>query len=178
MLAGIRSPVRQLAYFVPDIDEAARQHSAVFGSGPFFAARHIALKSSFYRGERHPFDHSSAYGQWGDVMVEFLQQNGDGPSACHDLFPVGSGRYGLHHAAMIVEDIDTAIEQFEADGFALAQDCVTEGGTRFAFVDTSAALGHMIELYEPTTVLVGFYDMVRGAAQDWDGSAPIRELGA
>ena len=174
---AVHLPVRQIAYFVPDIEAAAREHGKLFGSGPYFIARHVRLVSSFHRGIRQPFDHSSAYGQWGDVMIEFLQQHGDGPSACHDLYPAGSGRYGLHHTSAFVDDIDTAIEHFEQQGMALAQDCVTEGGTRFSFVDASTTLGHMIELYEPTPLLLGFYDTVREAAQGWNGSDPIRELG-
>lgn len=169
--------VRQLAYFVPDIEKAAREHSAIFGSGPYFIARHVKLVSSAHRGVRADFDHSSAYGQWGDVMVEFLTQHNDAPSACHDLFPRGSGRFGLHHMAVFVEDIDTAIEQFEQSGIRLAQDSVVAGGTRFAFVDASTNLGHMIELYEPSERIVGFYAMVRQAADGWDGQDVIRELG-
>ena len=60
---------------------------------------------------------------------------------------------------------------------ALAQLSTTAGGTEFAFVDAVAALGHMIELYEPRPQLTGFYAMVDGAAAGWDGSEPLRELG-
>jgi len=35
----------------------------------------------------------------------------------------------------------------------------------------------MIELYEPTPGLTGFYAMVAAAAEGWDGADPIRELG-
>ena len=39
--------------------------------------RHVALASSVHRGVERPFDHSSAYGQWGGVMVELVQQRRD-----------------------------------------------------------------------------------------------------
>lgn len=170
-------PIRQVAYFVADIEAEARQHSAVFGSGPFFVARHVKLASSFHRNARQAFDHSSAFGQWGEIMIEFMTQHDDAPSACHDMYPHGSGRYGLHHMTIFVRDIDTAIEQFEHVGIPLAQDSVTEGGTRFAFADATATLGHMIELYEPNEQITGFYSMVRDAASGWDGADLIRELG-
>ena len=166
-----------MAYFVPDIEAAARAHSAAFGSGPFFTFAHVPLTRSVHRGQERPFDHSSAYGQWGDVMVEFVQQHNDDPSACHDLYPAGSGRYGLHHTAIWVDDLTAAIAEFEARGMPLAQLSTTAFGTDFAFVDASQSLGHMIELYEGDDNLRGFYAMVRDAAQDWDGSAVIRELG-
>ena len=173
----VHRPVQQLAYFVPDIEAAARAHNGQFGSGPYFTWYHVPLEQSLHRGALHRFDHSSAYGQWGDVMIEFVQQHNAGPSACHDMFPHGSGRYGLHHTAMIVDDLHAAIADFEADGMSLAQHSVTATGTDFVFMDATASLGHMLELYEASEGLHGFYAMVRDAAQNWDGSEPIRSLG-
>jgi hypothetical protein len=170
-------PVRQLAYKVNDLETAAAAHHRQFGSGPFFVLRHVALASSHHRGVERPFDHSSAYGQWGCVMVELVVQHNPDDSALHEMFPQGSGREGLHHAALFVDDLDAAIARFEAEGTPLAQLSVTKTGTAFAFVDTQASLGHMLELYEPTPQLTGFYDFVAAAAQGWDGRDLIRELG-
>jgi hypothetical protein len=170
-------PVRQLAYKVNDLEAAAAAHHCQFGSGPFFVLRHVALSSSQHRGIERPFDHSSAYGQWGSVMVELVVQHNPDPSALHDMFPHGSGREGLHHAALFVDDLQSEIARFESLGSPLAQLSVTQTGTAFAFVDTRASLGHMLELYEPTVQLTGFYDFVAQAAQGWDGRDLIRELG-
>jgi catechol 2,3-dioxygenase-like lactoylglutathione lyase family enzyme len=170
-------PVRQLAYKVNDLEAAALAHHRAFGSGPFFVLRHVALASSQHRGVERPFDHSSAYGQWGSVMVELVVQHNPDPSALHDMFPHGSGREGLHHAALFVDDLDAEIARFAAEGAPLAQLSVTQTGTGFAFVDTREALGHMLELYEPTPQLTGFYDFVADAAKRWDGRYLIRELG-
>lgn len=170
-------PVRQLAYKVNDLEAAAAAHHRAFGSGPFFVLRHVALASSVHRGVERAFDHSSAYGQWGGVMVELVVQHNPEPSAMHDMFPYGSGAEGLHHAALFVDDLDAAIARFAAEDAPLAQLSVTAGGTAFAFVDTRASLGHMLELYEPTAQLTGFYDFVAAAAQGWDGHDLLRELG-
>ena len=169
--------VRQLAYKVNDLAAAAAAHHRQFGSGPFFLARHIALASSQHRGVERAFDHSSAYGQWGAVMVELVVQHNPDPSALHEMFPHGSGREGLHHAAVFVDDLDAEIARFAAEGAPLAQLSVTSGGTAFAFVDARASLGHMLELYEPTEQLTGFYDFVAEAARSWDGRDVLRELG-
>lgn len=176
MLAG-ELAVRQLAYKVNDLEAAAAAHHRQFGSGPFFVLRHVALASSHHRGIERPFDHSSAYGHWGSVMVELVVQHNPDPSALHDMFPHGSGAEGLHHAALFVDDLDAEIARFEAEGAPLAQLSVTQAGTGFAFVDTRARLGHMLELYEPTPQLTSFYDFVAEAAKGWDGTDLIRELG-
>lgn len=170
-------PIRQTAYFVPDLEQAALAHHRAFGSGPYFIGRHIPLAWSEHRGTRVHHDHSSAYGQWGDVMIEFVEQHGDDPSAFHDLFPPGSNRYGLHHVALFVDMLDEAIAHFGAKGMPLAQLSETSTGTRYAFVDASATLGHMLELYEPSRPLLGFYAKVAAAARGWDGQNPLRELG-
>jgi hypothetical protein len=78
-------PVRQLAYKVNDLEAAAAAHHRAFGSGPFFVLRHIALSTSVNRGVERPFDHSSAYGQWGEVMVELVVQYNPDPSGLHDM---------------------------------------------------------------------------------------------
>jgi hypothetical protein len=170
-------PVRQLAYKVNDLEAAAAAHHRAFGSGPFFVLRHVALASSQHRGVARPFDHSSAYGQWGSVMVELVVQHNADDSALHEMFPYGSGGEGLHHAALFVDHLEAEIARFKDKGAPLAQLSVTESGTAFAFVDTRATLGHMLELYEPTEQLTGFYDLVAAAAQGWDGRDLIRDLG-
>lgn len=176
MVAGAL-PVRQLAYKVNDLEAAILRHHRNFGSGPFFVLRNVALTSSYHRGISRPFDHTSAYGQWGSVMVELVLQHNPDDSALHEMFPYGSGLEGLHHAAVFVDDLGEAIARFAAEGAPLAQLMVTESGTAFAYVDTHASLGHMLELYEPTEQLTGFYKMVEDAARDWDGSDLIRLLG-
>lgn len=157
-------PIRQIAYFVSDVRAAARAHSAAFGSGPYYVADHIPLTRALHRGTPRDLDHSSAYGQWGEVMIEFCQQNNSGPSAFRDLYPEGTGREGVHHVALFVDDLDHAIADFVAQGHAVALDAAMTDGFRYVFVDTTASYGHMLELYEPTDTLIAFYRTVRESA--------------
>ena len=166
-------PIRQIAYFVPDVRAAGRAHSAAFGSGPYYVADHIPLARALHRGTARDLDHSSAYGQWGEVMIEFCQQNNPGPSGFHDLYPEGSGGQGLHHVALFVDDLDAAVAGFAAQGHPLALDAAMTDGFRYVFVDTIATYGHMLELYEPTATLTGFYETVRRSAGDFGQGAII-----
>ncbi|MFC4295600.1 VOC family protein [Novosphingobium tardum] len=175
-MLGTHLPVRQLAFFVADVRAAALAHVAAFGSGPYFVADHVALASSQHRGVERPFDHSSAYGQWGSVMVEFVAQHNPDPSALRDAFPQGPVG-GLHHTALFVLDLDASIAAFEEQGMPLAQLSVTQGGTAFAFIDALDRFGHMLELYEPAPLLTGFYEFIASAAEAWDGRDPLRSLG-
>lgn len=168
-------PIRQIAYFVPDIRAAALNHARAFGSGPYFIAEHIPLARSLHRGEQRPLDHSSAYGQWGEVMIEFCQQNNPGPSAFHDLYPEGSGRSGIHHVALFVEDLQVSIAAFVAEGGAVALDAMMMDGFRYVFIDKVERYGHMLELYEPVSALTGFYDLVRSCAGDFSAGV-LRDI--
>jgi catechol 2,3-dioxygenase-like lactoylglutathione lyase family enzyme len=169
-------PIRQVAFFVEDVRIAARAHHAAFGSGPFFVADNIPLARAVHRGVERELDHSSAYGQWGDVMVEFVQQNNPGPSAFRDLYPEGSGRWGMHHIAVFADDVDAEIARFSAQGAACTLRAEMTDGFVFAFADTSATLGVMTELYAPAPVLLDFYAMVAQAAKDWRGGDPIQTI--
>lgn len=169
-------PIRQIAYFGTDVRIAALRHSQTYGSGPFFVAEHIPLRRAVHRGVERTLDHSSAYGQWGGVMVEFVQQNNPGPSAFHDMYPEGSGRSGVHHVALFVDDIHAAIAAHNARGHETALYAEMNDGFPFAMMDARAEFGHMIELYQPLPQLTGFYDMVAAAAKKFDGSEPVRTI--
>jgi catechol 2,3-dioxygenase-like lactoylglutathione lyase family enzyme len=167
-------PAVQIAYFVSDIRAAAARMHAAFGAGPFYIIERIELARGEHRGSDCPFVHSSAYGQWGSVMMELVQQDVEGPSPFRDMY--APGMEGLHHVATFVDDVGAAIDHYAAAGMPLAARAWLPSGTEFAFVDARATLGHMIELYVPTPGLLGFYDFIRQAAEGWDGAEPIRVL--
>lgn len=167
--------IAQLAYHVPDVEQAARDCAALFGWGPFFVLRHIALTRCSYRGRLAEFDHSSAYGQAGPVMIELLQQHNDGPSAVRDMY--GPDDAGIHHAAAFAPDMGAELARYEKAGFPVALHARTAVGIEFAMIDTRPLFGHMLELYPPSAALTSFYAMVRQAAMDWDGDEPVRVIG-
>ncbi|QXQ07702.1 VOC family protein [Sphingosinicellaceae bacterium] len=171
-----RQPIRQIAYFVPDVRAAAARHHALLGSGPYFLLENIALTRCEYRGRPATLDHSSAYGQWGTLMIEFCQQNNAGPSVFHDLYP--DGGEGLHHVALMVDDLGTAMREFEAAGHPAALYAELASGNAYAMMDCTRDYGHFVELYEASQGLLAFYETVRAAAEGFDGTELIRKLQA
>jgi len=165
----------QMAYHVPDPVAAAEYYSREYGWGPFFLMEHIPLEQARYRGQPAVFDHSSAYGQAGELMVELITQHNDGPSALRDLYAPHES--GLHHVAYFVPDLTAALRAFRERGKALALEARTATGVDFAMVDAVAEFGHMLELYEASESLTKFYAYVRRKAEGWDGREPLRRLG-
>ena len=66
-----------------------------------------------------------------------------------------------------------AYEHYAAAGYEIAARAETKTGVEFAFIDTTRALGCMVEVYERSKV-AGFYSFVHDAAKHWDGSEPVR----
>lgn len=170
----LKYPVVQIAYFVSDSQVAAERMAKQFGAGPFYFSERIELAWGEVRGEPQKFLHSSAYGQWGSVMMELVQQDEEGPSPFRDMYQ--PGEEGIHHTAMMVDTMDQAYKACEAAGYEIAAKAGVMSGTEFAFVDTVAEMGHMIEIYEKSDGLMGFYEMIRQASVDWDGQYPVRPM--
>lgn len=164
----------QIAYATYDIEAASAVWAAKFGAGPFFVRKHVPVQDVTYRGESGEFDHSNSCGQWGAVMLEFVEDHTNGPSVINELY--GPGETGLHHVACFVDDLDASTAYYENAGYPLAATGNAYGLTRFHYVDTLADRGHFTELYEPSGRLLKFYEMVADAARGWDGSDPVRVL--
>jgi hypothetical protein len=158
----------QIAYFVNDIRESARKMSAMTGAGPFYVIDNIELEWSEHRNQPCNFVHSSAYGQWGNVMLELVQQESEGPSPFRDMY--AQGEEGVHHVACFADSVEETIKQYDALGYPVATRAKAKVGTEFAFIDTRKVLGHMVEIYTPNETLSGFYDAVKAASIGWDGN--------
>jgi hypothetical protein len=170
MAGSDRSPLGapvQIAYACTAVADAARAFSARTGAGPFFVIGHIPLASARVWGVDASFDHSSAYGQWGSLMVELVEE--------HTRPLVEPGR--VHHLAFMVESLTDAAAWCDRQGWPEALRAATEGGQQFAFHDARGELGHFVELYEPAGRLTSFYEMVASAAGGWTGDDPVRHLG-
>ena len=177
--SSLLGPPVQIAYSVVDIERAVESWVRSHGAGPFFVYRHIPVHSVVHRGRPASFDHTSAYGQLGGLMIELVCDHTAGPSPVKDL--LGEAGCGLHHMAHFVADgaaTRAALANFGCpEIFRASTGGGGGGGGQFFFHDARASLGHMIELYEPDTGVRQFYKMVADAARDWDGQAALRELG-
>lgn len=145
----------QIAYPVDDVHAAAAHRSETTGAGPFFVIEHIELAEARVHGSSGEFDHSSAYGQWGHVMVELVQEH---------TSPLVAPGSGVHHLAFMVESLPDAMSWCTHHDWPELLWARTTGGQEFAFMDARHELGHLVELYEPSERLLRFYRMVADAA--------------
>ncbi len=164
----------QIAYHVPDPVTAAEDCARRYGWGPFYLLEHVPLASCLYRGKEGHFDHSSAYGQAGDLMIELITQHNNEPSVVREAY--AAHETGVHHIAHIVPSLTAAIDRCCVEGGSVVMDARTTDGFRFVMMEMPM-LGHYLELYEPTPALTRFYSYIKKKSIDWDGADPLRRLG-
>ena len=161
----------QMAYVVRDIRETAKDWQETFGIGPFFLLEDINITDPHYRGKPQEVDFSVAVCQTGDIHVEFIQQNCDSPSCYRDMF--AAGEEGFHHVGIIAEDYEKEVARYTDMGFEIAFNG-TMGPMDFCYVDTSSKMGCMVEVLENQPFINNYFSNLRNAAENWDGSNPIR----
>jgi hypothetical protein len=117
-----------------------------------------------------------AFVQAGPMQIELIQPLGQGPSVYRDTYPVGSAG-GPHHLCCFVED-------FEAEDAYLRHQGIVPGykaefgDLSFGYYDTRATLGCFTELLSNDRATMDMFQGIADAATDWDGSDPIRYIGA
>ncbi len=164
--------ILQVAYVVQDLDAALERWIKHMNAGPFFVLEHFQAMDTTYRGQPTDPDISIALGFSGGVCVEFIYQHDDGPSVYRDVH--GRDGEGFHHWGVATDTFDDDVARYRDMGHELAFTGRVAVGDRFAYMDTVAELGGMIELIEWTPKVADLFGNMAAAARDWDGSDPIR----
>jgi len=164
----------QNGFVVRDIEAAVAHWAGTVGIGPFFVLEHIAFGEVFFRGTPLELDLSVAIAQWGEVQVELIVQH----NAAASIYTEFAARHGegLQHIGVMTPSLDRHLERLRSAGIESVQWGATAAGMRFAYVNTDAHPGAMIELIETGPAVEAFFGMVRNAAAAWDGTRPLRRL--
>lgn len=160
--------VRQLGFYVEDIDATANQMARLFGAGPFIDTGESSPDACVYRGEDSTLTTRVAMGQFADLQIELIQVTSEGENVYSEM-----GRYGLHHLCIWSDDIERSIQEFSDAGFEIAMR-LTSVGIEVVYFDCRDALGCYIEIASPQEDL---YEGVAGMAIDWDGQEAVLGLG-
>ena len=169
-----RPSVFQVAYYVPDLAEAATRWATTIGAGPFFVAAHHRADRFTYRGTAVEADVSYAFGYSGDLQIQLIEQHDDLPSIYRELYPEVPTRGGFHHVAHLVDDYEGERQRLLDQGFDLA--CELHANDIVAcYFDTRDATGAFTELHSRTPRIVATFGRWRQAHEEWDGvTQPLR----
>ena len=159
-------PVVQVAYAVENLEDATNSWSKLFDIGPFFIKENIPLKKVRVNGVDSNFDHSSAYAQWGSIMLELICEHTERlverSSQKEEAIP------SVHHYAVFVTDFEKASQSLEKMGFEEILYAETSSGFPFAMHDARKLFGHFVEIYKPNEELTSFYRMVEESSLSED----------
>jgi Glyoxalase/Bleomycin resistance protein/Dioxygenase superfamily len=162
-----------VGYVVDDLRAGVERFAAIFGAGPFYAMEHIAFDEVTYRGEPALYDHSSAFGRWGPIIVEVTEVHDAQPAGLRDAL-VGPGG-GVGHIAWLAESLGDEAARLQEAGLIPFHTGRT-GPVSAVWFDGGPLVGHPIEVLQRRDELLGFYAMVREASVGWDGADPLRIL--
>ncbi len=167
-------PVRQIGYVVTDLDRAIDGWLAL-GVGPWFVMRGLSL-SAFYRGEPCEITQSLALAHSGDLQVELIRQEDETPSVFTEF--LSSHGEGFHQLAYWTADFETIMQAVGDAGWPIVWSGGSDLGVRFAYAEPPNSPAQVIEISELNDVTGGMAKFIRETAENWDGSDPIRVLGA
>jgi catechol 2,3-dioxygenase-like lactoylglutathione lyase family enzyme len=170
-------PIRQIGYIVEDLD-AALESWVALGVGPWFVMHAIPIRAS-YRGQRCEVTISMALANSGEMQIELIRQADDTPSVYTEFLTAGGP--GYHQLAYWADDFDATMASVRDAGWSVVWLGDEDIGTRFAYLEPPNGPAHIstvIEIMEDNEITSGMGKFIRDAAVDWDGSDPIRILGA
>lgn len=142
--AYIAAGHHQIAFVVKDITAAERFFTDKLGVPRFFRFNDVTVHEATYRGGPGDFHIHIALGYAGDSQIELIQHL-SGRSIYKEF--LDKRGEGLHHLGFIVPDHEKVIADFTANGFPVIQSgrIGNNPGVRFAYFDTEAAIGAIME---------------------------------
>ncbi|MDK3074445.1 VOC family protein [Sedimentitalea sp. JM2-8] len=171
-MSNLLGPIRQLGIVVDDIEAGMKHWSEVMGVGPWFYNPQVPIVDYTYDGQSYEPHNSVALANSGEMQVELIQTRNDVPSMYRDFML--KGLRGLQHVAFWTTQFDDDLTMMEARGFTVKMSGTVGENGRFVYFAQEHHPGTCIELSEVMGPKGRMFDMIRGAAVDWDGADPVR----
>ena len=167
--------VTQNGYVVRDIRAAMDHWINVMGVGPWYYIERVKTDYFRHRGKDSAPELAIALANSGDLQIELIQQRNDAPSMYLEF--LRAGHEGLQHMSYWTKDYQALYDRALNLGYKVGQEGQIGGELgRFAYFDTQAHPGTVIEISDISGPKGRFFDRIREAAANWDGTNPIREI--
>ena len=174
-MSRLFGPVRQNGYVVRDIRAAMDHWVNVMGVGPWFYIERVKTDYFRHRGHDSNAEMSIALANSGDLQIELIQQRNDAPSMYKEF--LDAGHEGLQHVAFWTTSYQALYDRALSLGYKVGHEGQIGGEQgRFAYFDSNAHPGSVIEISDISGNKGRFFDHIRRAAANWDGADPIRDV--
>lgn len=165
--------VFQNAWVVADFEAAVAHWAERFGVGPFYVMDYEGDAELQYRGTPGSLRMQVALAQAGDVQIELINPLSEEPNVYRDLVPAGQTRF--HHVCLWSSDYEADLAAMNAAGYDTAM-ASGPANARFAYFDSSADNGHMIEILEVEPSMQDLFTRVASEGRAWNGERPLRPI--
>jgi hypothetical protein len=148
-LGDLFANIWQIAYVTPDLDRGMKELRDVFGVEN---ATEVPVEGATFMKGGNPLDWEPrvAMGARGGLIIELIEPVAGEVEFYRRFLPWGGGVLGFHHLAMLVPLGDEPWADVERllgeHGLAFEYTILIPDRARLAYVDTTAMLGHYIEL--------------------------------
>ena len=96
--------IHHIGYVVGDLQAEIPRWAESTGAGPFFLIEHMEFDEVTFRGNPADYDHSSAFGAWGPIIVELTQVHSVAPEALRV-------ELGHRHVAWLADSLEDERER-------------------------------------------------------------------
>lgn len=136
--------INQIGVIVKDARAAAKLLESIFRIGPFQILER-PLEEIIYKGKKQTFQITNGLAFLGATQIELIQViSGE---CCQAEFLRRTGG-GLHHIGLFVDDMDEELVKAKEHGIEILQTGTAVGAIRWAYLDTEAKYGIVIELMQ------------------------------
>jgi hypothetical protein len=148
-LGDLFANIWQVCYVTPDLDRGMKELRDVFGVEN---AVEVPVEGATFMKGGNPLDWEPrvAMGARGGLIMELIEPVAGEVEFYRRFLPWGTGVLGFHHLAMLVplgdEPWSDVEELLREHGLGFEYTILIPDRARLAYVDTTAMLGHYIEL--------------------------------
>jgi len=145
----------------------------VMGVGPWYYVDRVKTDYFRHRGRESDVEMSIALANSGALQIELIQQRNAAPSMYREF--LDAGHEGLQHMSFWTTDYQALYERALGLGYKVGHEGQIGGEQgRFAYFDSEAHPGTVIEISDISGGKGRFFERIRQAAANWDGTDPIR----
>lgn len=142
--------IAQIAIVVKDLDGTVESYWKAFGIGPwhFYTYKRPLLGMSRYHGRDVANALRIALSYFGPTRIELIEAI-TGPSLQEDF--IKEHGYGVQHLGILVDDMETALQEAREKGFEVIQEGSgfgPDGDGHYAYLNTEGEFGITYELIE------------------------------
>jgi len=167
MSTPAHGPIVQNAFIVADIDAGIEHWVRVMEVGPFFKFPPIVFSEADYRGRAEAPQFEAAIAYSGDLMIELIKPNG--PSIFQEF--LDEGRTGVHHLAVLTDDMKLAQASVEKRGGRRVQGGRLVDGSSVAYYEMPDTDPSILEIAFLMPQARGLFAAIKAAGAAWNGRA-------